>query len=777
MSHRVAATSRFGRRASLKTRRSRRNSAAQKPRPACAKPALWIIDRLREARASIPRALFLYALLALPFVALISALGARSFATAFIGVGFETDTVAFLALSVALTFLTAITIRSREQVLKIYAALLASFFVMAIFQMVRLFSGFDTLSFGGTFTTSIANLVGKWNDLGIFFGLIAILTLTSLEFFTVRPIVRVLLSILLAFSLFLLVVVNFLAVWVVLGALAVVFAVYRFSLRRGARLGRTHDANERTLADIRRELPVATLAVLLVATVFIFTGNQEENRLGGVISSFFNVVHLEARPSWTSTIAVTKQTLSERPILGVGPNHFGAQWHALKPEGINVTPFWAVDFSLGVGLLATAAATLGLVGGALIVFMFVNFLYHGLRALFALREDPLGFYLLVSSFVGALYGWVVLVVYIPNPPIVILTFLFTGLFLATLVHEKLLGERTVSFSTPRASFIGATLLIVVGILGVVGVIAYGKRALGMYYYQQAVIARAAGSGVEETDRLLTRARRMHAFTVIDRARAQLGLAALSELLGREEINTDAGREAFRATLGSTIDRARAAVDRNTFDYQNWLVLGDVYTSIVPLQIEGAYEQAKDAYEQARALNPTNPAILLAAARLEAARGSNENARDLVSQALELKNNYSEAIFFLSQIEIADGNLETALSSVESAAVLEPNNPLIFFQLGLLRYQGKSWQNAIEAFERAVGLNNLYANARYFLGLSYAEVGQRDKAIEQFTFVEQYNPDNSEVKSILANLRAGRKPFAGANVEPPEEREKLPVEEE
>ncbi|MDP3735244.1 MAG: tetratricopeptide repeat protein [bacterium] len=741
---------------------------------------MWIVGRLRTAEVTLPRVLFFYALLFLPIVSLLSAVWARSFSTALFGGGFETDTVAFLLLCALFTLVTAVSVRTREHAIKIYAALLASFFVVALFQMARLSFGFDTLAFSGTFTTSIANLIGKWNDLGIFFGLIAILTLTSLEFLTVRPLVRVLLSILLAFALFLLAVVNFLAVWTVLGALAIVFAVYRFSLRRGVRrAARASEGKSEAprLADIRRELPIATLAVLVVASVFIFTGNMDDNRLGSAISSAFKVVHLEARPSWTSTLAVARQTLLAHPILGVGPNHFLAEWHRLKPEGINSTPFWAVDFSLGVGLLPTMLITTGLLGAAVLLTVLIGFCYHGFRALFVLREDPLGFYLLVSSFVGALYGWIILVIYVPSPPTVALTFLFTGLFLAVLVSEKMLGERTISFLSPRASLVGATILVSLGIVSLVGVGAYAKRALAMYYYQRATIVRAAGAGVEETDAPLTRARKIHAFTIIDRARAQLGLAALSELLAREEINTDAGREAFRATLGTTIDRARAAMERNEYEYQNWLVLGDVYTSIVPLKIEGAYGQAKDAYDRARALNPTHPAILLALARLEAARGENGSARDLVKDALNMKNNYSEAIFFLSQLDIAAGNLDEALKSVESASLLEPNNPLIFFQLGLLRYNGESWDNAIAAFERAVLLNDVYANARYFLGLSYARVGRTADALTQFEVVARYNPDNAEVKTVVANLRAGREPFAGADVKPPEEREELPIAEE
>jgi tetratricopeptide (TPR) repeat protein len=63
-----------------------------------------------------------------------------------------------------------------------------------------------------------------------------------------------------------------------------------------------------------------------------------------------------------------------------------------------------------------------------------------------------------------------------------------------------------------------------------------------------------------------------------------------------------------------------------------------------------------------------------------------------------------------------------------------------------------------ALERAVALNPVYANARYFLGLSYSKLGKVKEAITQFEQISATNPDNSEVKTILSNLRAGKAPL-------------------
>ena len=57
-------------------------------------------------------------------------------------------------------------------------------------------------------------------------------------------------------------------------------------------------------------------------------------------------------------------------------------------------------------------------------------------------------------------------------------------------------------------------------------------------------------------------------------------------------------------------------------------------------------------------------------------------------------------------------------------------------------------------EKAVSLNPSYSDAMYSLGLVYDASGQKDKAIQEFTAVQQLNPQDKTVPQILANLKAG-----------------------
>ena len=49
---------------------------------------------------------------------------------------------------------------------------------------------------------------------------------------------------------------------------------------------------------------------------------------------------------------------------------------------------------------------------------------------------------------------------------------------------------------------------------------------------------------------------------------------------------------------------------------------------------------------------------------------------------------------------------------------------------------------------------------YFLGLTYDKQGDKQKALEQFQKISDLNPDNADVKKIVANLQAGKNALDG-----------------
>ncbi len=741
---------------------------------------LWVAARLKDGRFVIPNSPLLFALAVVVGFSALSGLFSGSIAASLLGQGFEIGTTLNILILSVLTFLIPVMFRKKEQIFGSYLAFLASFLLIALFHLFRLLFSPDFLSLG-IFPDTVSNTIGKWNDLGVFFGVSTLLSLITVEFLSLSWLFRTLIYLSLAISLFFLAVVNFSMVWFVLGLFSLIFLVYLISFSRSnsSRVQGEGDTETVSMGALpHRRLPVPSLIVLLISVIFILAGNTIGNQIGTAL----NISQIEARPSWSATFLVARQTLIKNPLFGAGPNQFISEWLKYKPEGINSTIFWNVDFDFGVGLIPTFLVTTGILGMLAWVAFFLAFLYFGFKAILSNFGSTRSQYLVLSSFFVSLFLWIFTIFYIPSLTIFFLAFLFTGLFIASLTILNMAPTRTISFvSDPRAGFVSVLLLILLLIGGVtLGYVLVQKYAASVFF-QQGVISFNTEGSIDKSEKLIARAAAMDPRDLYYRFLTELSLMRMNALLSQypNTVSAELVRTKFQSMLGTALLNARLAVAQGPQNYQNHMVLGRVYEAVVPLKIEGAYEAALTSYTEALMLNPKSPAIHLIMARLEAVKGDNAKARENIALALREKNNYTEAIFLLSQIEAQEGNIKAAILSVEAASVIAPDDPTVFFQLGLLRFNDKDYRGAASALERAVTLNPVYANAKYFLGLSYEKLKRTAEAITQFTDLKVTNPDNKEVDLILQNLKAGRDPFSDAAPPvdaAPEKRSKLPVAE-
>ena len=178
------------------------------------------------------------------------------------------------------------------------------------------------------------------------------------------------------------------------------------------------------------------------------------------------------------------------------------------------------------------------------------------------------------------------------------------------------------------------------------------------------------------------------------------------------------------------------------NYLNWLTLANAYSILVPLGIQGissdAYTQAKISLEQASKRNPYNPQIFYMQARLALANKQTGVAVEYLRQSLSLKSDYNDALLLLAEIEESKGNLKNAITILENSPTVSLSDPTMLFQLGYLRYKNGNYDTAVTALEKAVSITPNYANAKYFLGLSYFEFGRRADAIQQFNLMHGFH---------------------------------------
>ncbi len=645
-----------------------------------------------------------------------------------------------------------------------YALLIVSFVTISLFQILRIIFGTDFLSFG-IFTSPTSNLVGKWNDIALFAGMISILLMTTLQLVSLKKIQRIILYILLILSIFIIAIVNFSFVWILMALFAITILVYSSAFSSSISGGSV-------FVPKFKKISLIPLIVTLVSIAFIIVPV-----LGNSFSSLSKVKNIEVRPSWGLTIDIAQNTFEDDLILGAGPNRFSNQWSLFKPVEINNTIFWNTDFNFGIGMIPTFALNTGLLGILAWSIFLLSFLYLGIRSICTLKENTNNNYLIISIFLLSLYSWIVTFFYVPNIVGFVYSFFLTGVFIAVATRMGIIKNYSFSFlNDPRISFVSVLALILLIIATISGVYMFAERYFATHKFSNGITAFGVGN-VEEAELNISRAADMIKSDEYYRALSEIKIQKIGQVITQKEnVGQDVIRAQFQSALGDAISSARNAVEIDKTDYLNWLSLGKVYDAIVPLGIDGAYENAFSAYMNAVSLNPNSPFLQLTLARLELAKQNTSKAREYINKAIELKQNYTNAIFLLAQLDINEGDIDSAIKSVEKASLIAPNDTGVFFQLGFLKYKNKDYDGAISALERSVKLNPVYANAKYFLGLAYDKLGRKKDAIAQFKDVQLLNPDNDEVKNILENLNAGRGALESVASTAPEDREEPPIEE-
>lgn len=688
----------------------------------------------------------------------------------FFGYTFDINTVGFIVLAFVYMFLVSLIFKSKERVFNAYFAFVVSSLVFSLWLLLRVFFGAKVLAFG-LFTDVTSTMLGTWNNVGIFFGVCAILSLLTYQMLNTSKIVKVILSAALLVSLFFLALVNFSVIWIILAICAFLFILY--SIFSPDTVGPGPVAFVTRL----KKIPLYPLIVFVVSLIFVIWGTT----LGAYLANKLQVTNVEVRPSLGVTMDIARSTIKAKPLFGSGPNTFVTQWLTYKPDDIVTTVFWNTDFTNGIGLIPTFAVTTGLIG-ILSWLLFLGFyVYLGVKSIFAKFEDSFVKYLLTSSFFASLYLWIMTFVYVPSTVIFILTFFFTGLFFASVYVGGIIPVTSRKFSmNPRTGFISALIMVIFLVGGVALGFGLLQNSRSLWYFQKSSYALNTTKDSKLSKEYMTKAIKAVPNDVYYRALSEIEIYRLNEILSQDPkvVKAEDIQKQFSDGLTAAITAGIAAKDADQANYLNWISLGRVYeaVSIPQLNVQGAYESAGFAYQEALRRNPKNPGILMLFARLAVNHNDLKTAEAYALQAVQAKNNYLDAYFLLSQIEVATQNIQGAINSVTAASIIDPTNPAIFFQLGLLKYNIGDWNGAITALEKATSMTPDYANAKYFLGLAYEITKQHDKAVTQFEDLAKTNPDSKEVVAILEALKAGKPIFSTPAETKPVKGSKLPVKE-
>jgi tetratricopeptide (TPR) repeat protein/O-antigen ligase len=698
----------------------------------------------------------------------ISTVLSTNFVKSLSGQGFESGTASFIILLFISYLLTMyLTYKDRSRLVYIYGAVIITFTVVAIFQILRLIMGVDFMSLG-IFNTSTSTLLGKWSDLGMLSAVVVIVLYLAVRFLDIGKKYLFFTSILLLVSMFFVVLINSLVVW---GLLAVIFSLivlYEFRVNTAT-------------TSFFRKIPILTSIVAIIFILGLWKGDLVSN----VLVKKLNVAPTEVVLPWQLTLDVTSDTIKERPLFGVGPNRFVNQYLKYKPLEVNQTIFWDTIFTSGFGLIPSFTVTQGLVG-LVLWLIFIGVFTHTGYVHLKRNTNPQSAFLITSTFFTSLFLWLACLVYVPSHSMLVLTFVLSGLFMGTLVNTGAIEFKTIDsgFCKKLYPYFSIAMLVVLALWLVI----YTKKIIAIGYFQSGVkaISLPNKDGVDKAANDFNKAVYFDESDTYYQALSEINIKKagilVQEMQGSNERDETKIAE-MSNKIGATVDEAviytRKAIDMDPTNFYNHLSEARISEFAATLKINNAYENAKQAYSNALQFNPYSPSIYLNLARLEVTQNNFAEAQRNIGMAIQLKPNYVEAIFLMSQVQVSLGQIADAITSVKYAIQITPNNPLLHFQLGLLQYNNKNYSAAIESLSAALKLDDKYANAQYFLGLSYARLNKIADAIIQFENLSANNPDNEEVALILSNLRKGKLPFADAKApidSKPESRKTLPVKE-
>ncbi|HEU0085901.1 MAG TPA: hypothetical protein VFQ59_03010 [Candidatus Paceibacterota bacterium] len=616
----------------------------------------WTAARFSDGKLSIPRSPIIIAGLGVVLAFLLSALFSPAMKVSLFGTMLDTGTFFFMLSAFLLLFLSSIILRDIKNARMVFWGVIASSLALLIFQVLRMFIP-EMLSLG-ILGAKTDTLLGSWNAFGIFAGFSTVLSLFVIEFFSLPKVAKGILGFLVVLSLFVSAAVNLLLVWVLLGVFALLVFIYKLSFSYSLR-------NKEGEEGKKGHFPLFSFGLVLVSLLFFMSGQF----IGGYLPETLGLSTMEVGPSFGATLEVAKQALADSPLFGTGPNRFGEAWNMYKSGSINSTIFWDTSFGAGSGLIPTLAVTTGALGILALLVFFYLFISAGVKSLFASIQSSAGKEMAVF-FVLAFYLFVSAFFYVTGPVIFLLAFAFTGAFAGLASTYRQNGDFEFSFlDDPRKSFFSILGLVLLMLVSAAAGFKYVERFASIPFFQKTLSA----TEISAAETSMLRAVSLHSNDLYLRTYSQVYMTKIGELAAKGSALTEEEQAVLQASIEEAIGSAQLATAYDKTNYLNFASLGSVYNTVGALGVEGAYGQAFDAYTTAATLNPLNPGIKLAMARVSFANNRVDDARILGEEALALKPNYVDALLVLSQIEQNSGNNAKAVSYAETALSLVPGN--------------------------------------------------------------------------------------------------------
>jgi len=650
----------------------------------------------------LPKTPVMYALLGFVGAVILSGLfTSGTLQESFIGFGVETDTVMFIALWTGLVAIIASVVHSNKQIFHLLSLVMIASGLTVLFYIV------NNLIFSGAVSFTVDPMT-----VGILSVVLVVLTAFVRQFFVQLCNHNILFNvgtaavgIIGAVGLF---IIHDFILWVIVGIVSLVSVAY---------------ALIKKIQSVKVPTPWASIMLFFVVLVGLFIGGLQQN-MQDVSGSIYH-----DRPSFSSTMNVTRDALLNNPIFGSGVHTFTTLWDQEKPLQDIVSQRSHVQYGFGFGYFPTFIATTGIVGLIALVTLFFFFITLGTRIIVQIlrskKDDPLTLIAWMLAFVML----VVSIMTVGDITVILLTAVSFGLALSSSVVNGHLESYTphVFFARKKIpyTFI-ATIILLIILICMLFVTARSFVAAQKY---RSVVTQPVGQ-LSSINSLI----QITEFRSHDAYYRALSSQYTSALVGRVQSN-ETTREQVQVLVDGALNAVKSAIEYNPNNYTNYLRAAEVYGQLGLLGVEGAYGEAEQSYKIALKRKPYSVDVLISMSKLYLNQGDLDSAKRYVQVAYNVSPAQPGVYITSAQIALAEDDAEAASVYLSQAARIEPLNPRRWVDLGVVLFSSEQYAASAESFSRAIAITpnqELY----YYLGLSLKELGRTQDADAIYDLLEK-----------------------------------------
>jgi len=411
--------------------------------------------------------------------------------------------------------------------------------------------------------------------------------------------------------------------------------------------------------------------------------------------------------SQNTTLQIAWQTIKQMPIFGSGLGTFSYDFSKFKTADFSASSLWSVTFTRGASEILSNLAMTGVLGTLAFIALIGFVIFCAIKSLVvekitktSIKEQDENYWnrILILGFTSSfIVECVVFGLYNSNIVLSFVFFFIIAALVALITKEKHEYElRPSSLTTLVVTFI-FTLGFIFG-LGIL--ILDGQRYMAEVKYYNGLVLVNAEKTEEGLKSIEAAASINPSSDLYLRQLSQVYLIQLESKVQNitTETLTDEQKTEIQTLVANTVNAGKLATDLNTKSVTNWSSRGYVYQNLFGL-LDDAGTWALTSYDQALKLDPNNPYLLA-------------------------QEGY---VNFISAYNLASDK------TAEKTELLN---------------------KAKEKLDQSLALNSQYSNALYYLGLVYNAMGDKAKAIEEFTKVKELNPDNTDIQKIIDTLKAG-----------------------